>query len=103
MPADQPHDLSRLPRADLRPSFLYDCPICGQENLVRVVEHDAGSHMAQGWAANWQDKYGEELPEETEWASIPQCVQCKACHVYLATWLPYDEDDTDDDDVTVYE
>lgn len=91
-----PEELGPLPKVELRICFIYDCPFCGQENLVRIVEYDSESAQSDHFRSRYGEEFGVEVGNDVEWASVPGRVKCRACKTQLATELPEEYENDED-------
>lgn len=85
-------------RVDLQPAFVWECPVCGQENFVRSVSYEEDEATLDRMEQRFLDsEQWQEQPTDIEFTptGCPEEVVCAGCNsVFTAT----DGRDYEDDD-----
>jgi hypothetical protein len=83
-------------KIELRPAYLFDCPDCGAENLIRIMLIDGTPDEETAQAREAMD-----IPEDSPIPTYPRDFTCKSCGMHLdlgGTIGPGEEEDNEDEE-----
>ena len=95
---------------ELHDAFIWDCDLCGKENLIRIVRGGAKHKLDDDHLAELRQQLEleewQEIPQEAldSVIAVPEHVTCSHCNAIFAAQMPdfleslqADDDDDEDD------